>query len=140
MSTATTAFVRSRDRRLDGGRIEVERVRVDVGEDGHAALVDEAVRRRRERERRGDHLVAGPDPRGAHAEVETRGAARDRRAVRRAHIAGEALLELLRDGTEREPPRPEHLRDQLDLALADHRLRERDLLDRCRHASAGVAT
>ena len=47
-----------RDRRLDRRRVEVERPRVDVREDRRRALVHRAVRRRDERVRRRDHLVA----------------------------------------------------------------------------------
>ncbi len=82
-----------RDRRLDRGRVEVEGVRVDVGEDRRRALVDRAVRRRDERVRRRDHLVARPDAGEAHAEVQPGRARRDRRAVRRADRVGEHRLE-----------------------------------------------
>ena len=46
------------DRGLDGGRVEVHRPLVDVGEDRRRPLVDEAVGRGDERVRRRDHLVA----------------------------------------------------------------------------------
>ena len=46
------------DRGLERGRVEIQRARVDVCEDGRRALDDEAVRRGRERDRRGDRLVA----------------------------------------------------------------------------------
>ena len=46
------------DRGLDRRGVEVERARVDVGEDRRRALEDEAVRGGDERERRRDHLVA----------------------------------------------------------------------------------
>ena len=58
------------DRRLDGRRIEVERVRIDVGEDRRRAFVDRAVRRSDERVRRRDHLVARPDAGEPHAEMQ----------------------------------------------------------------------
>src|SRR5204863_8554478 len=80
-----------------------------------------------ERERRGDHLVTRADSRVSHAEVQSGGAARDRGRVKRADPLREEALELLRHWPEREASRPEHLRDELDLALADHGLRERDL-------------
>jgi len=82
-----------RHRRLDGRGVEVERARVDVGEDGHAALVDEAVRRCRERVRRRDDLVARADARGDAEEMQPGGAGRDGGRVRCADLLGERLLE-----------------------------------------------
>ena len=76
-----------RDRRLDRGRIEVVRLRVDVRKDRCRALVDRAVRRRDERVRRRDHLVAGADTRrGACRDAGRRCPTRRRRSTaRRRH-------------------------------------------------------
>ena len=50
--------MRSLDRGLGRLRVDVERARVDVAEDRPGALVEDAVRRGDEAERRGDDLVA----------------------------------------------------------------------------------
>src|SRR4029078_9145408 len=47
------------ERRVDPRRVQVQRLRVDVHEDGLCTLVEQAVGRGDEAERRGDDLVAG---------------------------------------------------------------------------------
>src|SRR5262249_5814190 len=113
-------------RGLDGGRIEVERVGVDVGEDRGCPHVDRAVGRGDERVGRGDYLVAGSDAGEAHAEVQARRAGRHGRAVRRADGLGEELLEPRPDGPEREPPGAHHLDNELLVALVEPRRGEAD--------------
>ena len=120
-----------RDRSLDRGRVEVERARVDVGEYRCRALVDRAVRRRDERVRRRDHLVAGPDAREPHAEMQTRRARRHRRAVRDADRVREQRLEARSGRPEREPTGPKHLEHELLVALVDPRRAEVDPVDCC---------
>src|SRR5918992_76712 len=127
-----------RDRRLDGRRIHVQRARIDVRENGDAALEDEAVRRRRERERGGDDLVPRPDPRDAAEEVQARSAAGDGGRVRRAHALGDEALELPDRRPEREAPGAQHLEDELLLPVVEVGPRERDLARGGPHASAGV--
>ena len=71
------------DRGGRGGRVEVQRDRIDVGEDGRGPFVGDDVRTRDEREGRRDDLVAVTDAHRAQREVQPRGARRDRaRAVR----------------------------------------------------------
>ena len=121
--------------RLDRTRIHVERLRVDVGEDGDAALVHEAVRRRSERVRRRDHLVARLDAGGDAEQMETGGPGRDRGRVRRADPRREELLEPVDHRTERQAPGTHDLDDELFLALVEERPRERDRADFLLHAS-----
>ena len=122
-----------RDRGLDRGGIEVHRALVDVGEDGHCPLVDGAVRRRDERVRRRDRLVALPQPGQPAEQVKPGGARRDRGGVRCSDALREALLEAFDRRAEGEPPRPEHLEHELLVALVDVGRGERYLLQRGRH-------
>ena len=77
-----------RDARGDVVGIEVERDRVDVGEHRRRAGAGDRLRRRVERERRADHLVAGADPHRLEREHERVGAVRDADRVRHAEIGG----------------------------------------------------
>ena len=81
----------------DGGRVDVERDRVDVGEDRRRALVQRAVRGRDERERARDHLVARPYPGQTDCQVQARRAARDAGREARADPGGEVVLEAAAD-------------------------------------------
>ena len=67
----------------------VERARVDVAEHRPGALVEQAVRRGHEAERRRDNVVAVLDAGRADRQVEARGARRDGRDVRAAGGRGE---------------------------------------------------
>ncbi len=126
------------DRRLEGRRVEVQRARVDVGEDRRRPLDDEAVRRGHERERRGDRLVSRAKPGDSREEVQPRGAARDRCGEGRADALGDQLLEAFDRRAEREPPRAQHLDDELFLTLVEKRARERYLPRAGAQASAGA--
>ena len=108
-----TARVRGVIAVADGGRIDDEGVGVDVDEHGTCAAQLDGVRRRRERVRGDDDLVAGPDLEREQREVEGGRARRNRRRMRGAHGARDSGLELL------------DLRAHRQLAGAD------DLLDRC---------
>ena len=126
MSTPTIAFVRSvtAASTAAGSRLSVRAV--DVGEDRSPALVEEAVRARRERVRRRDHLVARPDAGRDAEQVQAGGSRRDGGRVRRADPLGHELLEAVDRRPEREPARAQHLEHELLLALAEVRPRERD--------------
>ncbi len=79
-----------RDATLDILRVEARVLaRDDLGEDRVGAAVDRRRGRRRERERRHDHLVPRTDPGGEVGEVQRRRAARDRDRVPRAEVRGE---------------------------------------------------
>ncbi len=127
------------DRRFDRARIEVQRLRIDVGEDGSSALVDEAVRGGDERVGRGDHLVARADPCESRTEVQPAGTAGDGGCVRGAHALCEQRLEARDRGPKRKVPGTKHVEDELFLPLVDRRPRERDDPLRRFHASAGSA-
>src|SRR5262245_178307 len=127
-----------RDRRLDRIRIEVQRPRVDIREDWDTSLDDEAVRRRDERDRGRDHLVARLHARDVAEQVQPGGAARHRSRIGRADALGDQLLEAIDRRTEREPARAQDLQDELLLALIDERARERNA-SLGSHASAGAA-
>ena len=131
-----------RDRGLDRLGRQVERPRIDVGEDGRRALVDRAVGRRDEGVGRGDDLVAGTDSGGDAEEMESRGAARDRGGVRRADRLGERLLEAVDRRTEREAARPEHVGDELLLPVVEPGRGEPDRPDgrHGRYATDGVSS
>jgi hypothetical protein len=60
------------DGRLDRGRIDVEAVQLDVGEDRGRAGERHGVGGRREAERRNDDLVAWADPAGEERHVQGR--------------------------------------------------------------------
>ncbi len=108
--------------------IEVHRRGVDVDEHRPRARERDDVRGRRERVRRDDHLVAGPDPEREHREVERCGPGRDRHRVR--HLAGlrERLLELGDLRPHRQVAALEHLRDRARLLDADVGSRQPDRL------------
>ena len=72
-----------RHRSGDAGDVDVERVRIDVDEDGAGAAQLDDVRRRRERVGGNDHLVARADPERQHRQVQGCRARRRRRPRRR---------------------------------------------------------
>jgi len=81
------------DALLDSRRVEVVRARIDVAEDGNAALVRHRHRARDERERRDDHLVARPEARGGGRAVQGRRPRVEREAEAHAEVARPLLLE-----------------------------------------------
>ena len=100
------------DRGRRGRRVEVQRARVDVGEDRPRALVDRGVRARDERERRRDDLVAVASRRRRAA----RGAARRCRSRRRSRAptpmrAANASSKAGTRGPSESWPRAQDLRD-----------------------------
>ena len=114
------AFVRSRDRALDLGRVEVERDRVDVGEDRRRAAAGDRLGGREERERRADHLVARADLERVEREHERVGAVRDADRLLDAEVLGRLALEALDLGPEDEAAALEGAGERL-LQLRDER-------------------
>ena len=108
--------------------IDVQRLVEHVREDGRGATVDDDIRRRRPRERGGDHLVAGTDAERDERQVERRGARRDREDVLRLEIVAHPRLELCGARARRQPARSQRLRDGRDLLLGDRRRLERQEL------------
>ena len=129
MWTGSSAVVRVGDRRGGGLRVEVQRARVDVGEDRARALVEADVGARDERERRRDDLVAVLHPGRAQREVQPGGAARDGAGVRRRRCAAaKACSKAGTRGPSESWPDAQDLGDGRGLLVAEHRPRERDLL------------
>ena len=100
-------------------RVEVHRPGIDVDE--HRLRADERddVRRRRERVRGHDHLVAGADSEREHGEVQRGGSRRDGDGVLHLARARHLGLELGDLRAHRELPRREHLGDLRELVGAD---------------------
>ena len=89
------ALPRRREHRLGRGRIEVERHRIDVGEERRGAEPDDRARGGPEAERRGEHRDARPDPEGAEHEEKGVGAGADADRVRHAAVCRHRGLEAL---------------------------------------------
>src|SRR6266540_2061051 len=126
------------DRSLDRLPSHAQRHRIDIREDRRRTLEDEAVRRGDERERRCDHLVAGPDAGDVAEQMESGGAARDCGCVRHADSLGEELLEPVDRRSEREAPGAQDFEDELLLPFVGPGARERDLTRRVTQASAAA--
>ncbi len=110
----------ARDRPPRGLGIEVERTRVDVGEDRRRARVEDRVDRRRPGERARHHLVAGADVGGDERQVQRLGARRRRDRIRHPGALREALLELGGARPRREPAGAQGGHDRLHLLVPDH--------------------
>ncbi len=108
--------------------VEIERLGIDVDEDGPAAAELDGVRRRRKRVGGDDHLVAGADPEGHHREVQRGRAGRDGNCLGSAAGAGEGGLELRHLGSHRQHPRCDDLGERRQLRCADVRAGEADRL------------
>ena len=121
-----------RNRALDRGGVEVERLAVDVDEHRPRAFVERTVRRGYERERRRDHLVAFGDLGHAHCEMEPSRSVRDSDRERRIDSGGKVRLETLDHRAERQTARAQNLGDHLALTLVDRGAGERNRLS---HAS-----
>ena len=76
------------DHGLDLARVEVQRRRVDVGEDRRGAAARDRLGGREERERRADHLVAGADAERVEREHERVGAVGDADRVLDGEVLG----------------------------------------------------
>jgi hypothetical protein len=87
-----------RDRGLDTRGVDVAGVGLDVHPDRHAAQQDDGLRRGRERERRGDDLVARLQVQRHHRDQQRLGAAGHGDAMFRAGMRHERGLELLHLG------------------------------------------
>jgi hypothetical protein len=122
-----------RGRRL---RIEVQRARIDVGEDRPGALVEHDVGAGHERERRRDDLVPVRHADRAQREVQPGRAARHRARVLHADPRREGLLEGGHARPQRELARAQHVDDRRLLLGPEGRLGERDDVGGDRHAAS----
>ena len=113
------------DQRPHRVRVDVQRVRVHVGEHGRRPCVQHRVRRRRPGERGRDHLIALAQPRRHHRQVQRRRARRGRDRVARSQPRRKPLLQLPRPRPAGQPARPQRLDHRRDLLVTQHRRRER---------------
>ena len=114
------------DRRLDGVRVEVERVGSDVDEHRDCADPGDGLSRREERVRRGDHLVAGAHPNRFQCQQQRVGAVGDAHRVGGAELRRHLLLE------------PAHLRAEDKATGVDHVVDRRlDLRQQARRTDRG---
>ena len=90
------------DPALDVGGVEVQRARVDLGEDRGRADPRDRLGGGVERERRADHLVAGADLERVEDEHDRVGAVRDADRLLDAESLGRLALEALDLGAEDE--------------------------------------
>ena len=128
-----------RDGRLDGRRVEHERLGIHVGEHGRRPLVEHHVGRGDERDRRRDDLVARTDAGRPHQQVQPGRAARDGDGVLAAAEGRELLLEVARVRAEPEDAGAQRGQDVLLLLRPDVGPRERYLARRLDvHALAAV--
>ena len=111
-----------RDARRDVVRVEIQRDRVDVGEDRRRPDARDRLGGRVEREGGADDLVAGSDAHGLEREHERVRAVRDPDRVRHAEIRGRLALERLDLGPEDEAAGLEHFGEAI-LELGDERAR-----------------
>jgi hypothetical protein len=134
------------DGRLDGGRVNVERRRIDIGKDRAGSLEDEAIGRSDERERGRDRLVTRSETCDARQQMEAGRSARHRGCVRGVDASGDQLLEAVDRRPEGESAGAQHLQHELFFAAVEVDARERDRVGRggrglLGHASArAVAT
>jgi hypothetical protein len=111
------------DGRLDGGGVQAERRRIDVGKHRGGAGQRDRIGGGREREGRHDHLVAGLDPGGEQPEVQAGGAGVHGHAgATEPEVLGELSFEGRDLGTLREHAAAHHPLDGGDLLVADQRL------------------
>ena len=96
---------------LDACRVEVHRLRVDVDEHGPQTGERDDVRRRRERVRGHEHVVAGSDSEREHGEMQRGGARGHRDRVLDYARARELGLELCDLRPHRQHPAVEYLGD-----------------------------
>ena len=79
---------------LTGERVDVHRLRIDVGQDRRAAGVDDGIHRGTERKRRRDHLVARRSAGREHAQVQGGRAGIDGDGLRHAFVGGEIVARI----------------------------------------------
>jgi hypothetical protein len=97
------------DRRVDRGRVDVERCGIDVGEHRPGARAGNRLGGGIERVGRADHLVAGADHQPLEGQDQRVGAVRDRDRLGRAEGGGDLLLERAHVRAEDEPARVDHV-------------------------------
>ena len=105
-------------------RVNVHRARIDVGQYGRRASMNNRIDRCAERERRRDDLIPGPEILGEHAQMQSGRAGIDRNRLRGAPVPCKIRLELSDLGPGAQPAAL-HAGDHfLDLRLLDGRSAE----------------
>jgi hypothetical protein len=111
---------RWRDRRLDGGRVDVERDGIDVHQPRVGPQVARHLHRGGEGQRGRDHLVARPDADGLQRQVQAGGGGVDGDGLQATtQVVGKFLLEGLGLRPGRHPARAQRARHGIDLGLPD---------------------
>ena len=108
-----------------GVGIDVQRAGIDVHENRVSTDRQDHVARRGPGHRRGDHLVAEPDPCSEEREVEASGRGCHCDCVRRSDSFGEGAFELTNPWSARDPTGAQAGRDRGDLGVANARAGER---------------
>jgi hypothetical protein len=106
---------------LDSGRIDAERIGLDVDEHRPRAEMLDDVGRRTKRHRGGDHLVARLNAEGREADLHGVGRRKDGERSRSADEIGERGFESQRLRSGRDPIRGQRIDDLLDLLGSDRR-------------------
>ena len=104
---------------LEQGRIDVERVGLNIDQYRRRAEVLDHMHRRGERHRRREHRVARTDAPSGKGDVEGGGAGVDRQCSRRTHEIAKLIGELLRARSGRQPAGPQGVDHGLDLVIVD---------------------
>ena len=100
---AHAAMLAAFERLFDPRRVEVEGAGIDIDEHRPRSEIAEHLGRGRERERRGDDLVAGPDAEREQRQMQRARAMRNRQRVARADIGREFFFEALGLGAGGDP-------------------------------------
>src|SRR6266851_2100810 len=119
------------ERLLDSCRINVQCGWVDIHEYRPRTQVTDYLRRRRECERRRDHLVALPDPQREQREMKCAGAMRDRERIACADVRREFALEAFHFWPCRNPSGSQRVEDFAFLVESDRGPMKGDLTHLC---------
>src|SRR5208282_2066082 len=112
---------------LDLVWVDVERQRVNVGEDRRCPLIESTVCRRNKAEWRRDHLVAGLDTGRGKTEMKAARTTVDRHRLGRTRIIGHRTFEGSKLGPQAERGAIQYLEHGGDIRLGDRRTREWNL-------------
>src|ERR1700674_5772064 len=104
---------------FDPGRIEIQRLGIDVNEDRHGALVKKNIGDGDESKRRDDDFIAFGDAQSAYTEMEGAGSGIHGDGIRSAAVTGDGLLELFHLGAEAQAGGAENCADGGDVRFGD---------------------
>ena len=109
----------TRDLLLDGLGADVQRPPITVRKDRTGPRVQDRVRRRAKRHRRGDHFITGTNPGRSHAEVQSRGTGTGRNREPASDVVRKLILKFFDPRSRPNPAATKRLHDGLDFILAD---------------------